>query len=122
MFRMYGRKVEILRYQIDYVESNPVEEEEARNITVYAPTEEEANALAEMYGGTVTPLEIEDDAWMDGIEVDDVPNTRGAALEIYQMGEEAYLAMKANPTDEQRIVALESALVALMKMNMNMGE
>lgn len=118
MFRMYGKKVEILRYQIDYVESNPVEEEEARNITVYAPTEEEANALAEMYGGTVTPLEPEDDAWMDGVEVDDVPNTRAAALEIYRMGEEAYNKLKAKPNEEQRIEALESALVAMMKMNM----
>lgn len=118
MFRMYGRKVEILRYLIDYVESSPMEDEEPRNITVYAPTEEEANALAEMYSGKVTPLEPGDDAWMDGIEVDDVPNTRAAALEIYRMGEEAYNKLKAKPSEEQRIEALESAFVALMKMNM----
>lgn len=121
MFRMYGRKVEILRYRINYTETDPMGNE-PRNIAIYAPTKEEADELAKLHNGTVTPLEPEDDAWMDGIEVDDVPNTRGVALEIYQMGQEAYLAMKAKPTEEQRIVALESALVALMKMNMNMGE
>lgn len=115
MFRMYGRKVEILKYSISYVENDEQKIE-------YAATEEEANEISKRVNGTIIQLKTENDVWMDGIEVDDVPNTREAALEIYQMGEEDYLAMKAKPTDEQRIVALESALVALMKMNMNMGE
>lgn len=114
MFRMYGRKVEILRYQIDYVESNPVEEEEARNITVYAPTEEEANALAEMYGGTVTPLEPEDDIWMDGIEVDDVPDTYNEAVRIYNFGKDNYYFEKNKPTELERLGALESALLSML--------
>ena len=117
MFRMYGRKVEILRYRINYTETDPMGNE-PRNIALYAPTKEEADKLAKLHNGTVTTLELEDDAWMDGIEVDDVPNTRGAALEIYQMGEEAYSKLKAKPSEEQRIEALESAFVTMMKMNM----
>lgn len=117
MFRMYGKKVEILRYRINYTETDPMGNE-PRNIAIYAPTKEEADELAKLHNGTVTLLEPEDDAWMDGVEVDDVPNTRAAALEIYRMGEEAYNKLKAKPNDEQRIEALESALVAMMKMNM----
>lgn len=117
MFRMYGRKVEILRYQINYTETDPTGNE-SRNIAIYTPTKEEADELAKLHNGTVTPLELEDDAWMDGIEVDDVPNTRTAALGIYRMGEEAYNKLKIKPSEEQRIETLESALVALMKMNM----
>lgn len=77
MFRMYGRKVEILKYQISYTK-----DEEER--TDYAASEEEAQEIADRVGGTVSALQSEDDAWMDGIEVDDVPDTYAAAMQIYQ--------------------------------------
>lgn len=77
MFRMYGRKVEILKYQVSYTEN-----EEQR--TDYAASEEEANEIAARVNGTVTALEAGDDAWMDGIEVADVPDTYGEAMRIYQ--------------------------------------
>lgn len=113
MFRMYGRKVEVLRYLINYTETDPMGNE-PRNIAIYAPTKEEADELAKLHNGTVTPLELEDDAWMDGIVVDDVLDTRSAAMDIYLMGEEAY-KLKIKPTNTQRIEALESALIAMMK-------
>ena len=77
MFRMYGRKVEILKYQVSYQEN-----EEER--TDYAVSEEEANEIAERVNGTVSSLTDSGDAWMDGIEVDDVPDTYAAAMQIYQ--------------------------------------
>ena len=77
MFRMYGRKVEILKYQISYQEN-----EEER--TDYAVSEEEANEIAERVNGTVSALPDSGDAWMDGIEVDDVPDTYAEAMRIYQ--------------------------------------
>ena len=110
MFRMYGRIVEILKYQVSYTKNE-------EDIIQYTVSEEEANEIAQHFNGTVTQLELSDDAWMDGIEVDDVPNTRGAALEIYQMGEEDYNKLKAKPSEEQRIEALESAMLSMMGVN-----
>ena len=83
MFRMYGRTVQVLKYQITYTEN---EEEQID----YAASEEEANEIAQRTGGTVTALDMSDDAWMDGIEVADVPDTYGEAMEIYHAGESAY--------------------------------
>lgn len=107
MFRMYGRKVEILKYQVSYQEN-----EEQR--TDYTMTEDEANEIAERVNGTVTALESEDDAWMDGIEVDDVPDTYAEAMRIYQLGESAYKEALKKPKDEARLAALESAMLAIM--------
>ena len=107
MFRMYGRKVEILKYQISYTEN-----EEQR--TEYAATEDEANEIVERVNGTVTALEAGDDAWMDGIEVDDVPDTYAEAMKVYEAGEAAWLAAQNQPTEAERLAALESAMLAMM--------
>lgn len=85
MFRMYGRTVEVLHYKIDYTE-----DEEQR--TDYAATEDEANEIAKNTGGVVSALSASDDEWMDGMEVDDVPDTYGEAMRIYGLGESAYTA------------------------------
>lgn len=84
---MYGRKIEVLHYQIDYAEDN-----EKR--TDYAATEEEANELSRMTGGTVSTLPQSDDEWMDGLVVDDVPDTYGEAMHIYALGKTAYAEEK----------------------------
>lgn len=107
MFRMYGNRVEVLKYQISYTEY-----EEQR--TDYAATEEEANAISDRVNGTVSALPASDDAWMDGIEVADVPDTYGEAVRIYQMGQAAYEAENKHPTAEERLAALESAMIAMM--------
>lgn len=77
MFRMYGRTVQVLHYQVNYTQNE-------REETVYAATEQEAQETARLLGGTVTALETEDDAWMDGIEVKDVSDTYAEAMRIYQ--------------------------------------
>lgn len=107
MFRMYGRTVEILRYQISYTEN-----EEQR--TDYALTEEEANEIAGRVSGTVSALEAGDDAWMDGMKVADVPDTYGEAVRIYQMGQAAYEAENKQPALPERIAALETAMLAMI--------
>lgn len=107
MFRMYGRKVEILKYSISYVENDEQKIE-------YAATEEEANEISEKVNGTITQLETEDDIWMDGIEVDDVPDTYNEAVRIYNLGKDNYYFEKNKPTELERLGALESALLSML--------
>lgn len=107
MFRMYGRKVETLKYSISYVENDEQKIE-------YAATEEEANEISEKVNGTITQLEAEDDIWMDGIEVDDVPDTYNEAIKIYNLGKDKYYFEKNKPTELERLGALESALLSML--------
>ena len=107
MFRMYGRKVEILKYSISYVENDEQKIE-------YAATEEEANEISEKVNGTITQLEAENDIWMDGVEVDDVPDTYNEAIRIYNLGKDNYYFEKNKPTELERLGALESALLSLL--------
>lgn len=107
MFRMYGRKVEILKYSISYVENDEQKIE-------YAATEEEANEISEKVNGTITQLEDEDDIWMNGIEVDDVPDTYNEAIGIYNLGKDKYYFEKNKPTELERLGALESALLSML--------
>lgn len=102
-FRMYGRIIEINRYSVtsqEPISVNSLLEEEnaiaafseqapAEDVN-YFPTQEEANAFAESTGGTVTPLNTSGYEWLDGIEVDDVPDTMTKAIEIYEAGQTAY--------------------------------
>lgn len=107
MFRMYGRKVETLKYSISYVENDEQKIE-------YATTEEEANEISEKVNGTITQLEAEDDIWMDGVEVDDVPDTYNEAIRIYNLGKDNYYFEKNKPTELERLGALESALLSML--------
>lgn len=107
MFRMYGRIVQVLRYQVDYTRDE-------REETVYAATEQEAQDAAQMLGGTVTALPPDNDEWMDGLEVADVPDTYGEAVCIREMGQAAYEAAKNKPDAETRLAALESAMLSMM--------
>lgn len=107
MFRMYGRKVETLKYSISYVENDEQKIE-------YAATEEEANEISEKVNGTITQLEAEDDIWMEGIEVGDVPDTYNEAIRIYNLGKDNYYFEKNKPTELERLGALESALLSML--------
>lgn len=104
MLRMYGRIVQILRYQSTSTDGR-------EPITHYAPTREEAAAL----GSNVQPLPLEDDAWMDGLEVADVPDTMAEALKIRDMGQTAYLALLKRQ-EQQDPEALHAASVDLMDL------
>ena len=83
MFRMYGNRVEILRYQVDYTENE-------EQFTTYAATEEEADEIAKYCNGVKSSLPTSDDEWMDGLEVADVPDTYAEAMRIYSLGEQEY--------------------------------
>ena len=98
MFRMYGRKVEILKYQISYTDT---ESDDQR--TDYAASEEEAREIAARVNGTVSALPDGDDAWMDGIEVADVPDTYAEALRILDFGKEAYEKEKQDAADKDSL-------------------
>lgn len=113
MFRMYGRIVQILRYQYTTTELCPDENGEfvEGNVTHYAPTAVEAAALGE----NVQPLPLESDEWMDGLEVADVPDTMGEAIKIRDMGQTAYLAL-LKQQEQQAPDALHAASVDLMEM------
>lgn len=107
MFRVYGRTVEVYHFRVDYTEDE-------KQRTDYCTTEEEANAIAERTGGTVTELAPGDDAWMDGIEVADVEDTYGEAVRVFEAGEAAWLAAQNQPTDGDRLSALEAAMLSMM--------
>lgn len=109
MFRMHGQLVQVLKYQINYTEAEDP-------LTCFATTLEEANEIASRVNGTVTELELEDDTWMDGIEVADVPDTYAEAQKIYSSGEQAYLDSLSLPTESERLSALESAMLSMMTM------
>ena len=96
MFRMYGRKVEILKYQVFYQENE-------KRRTDYAASKEEAQEIAARAGGSVSALTPGDDAWMDGIEVADVPNTYGEAMRVYEAGEAAY--REQHPSEKELKIA-----------------
>ena len=104
MLRMYGRIVQILHYQ-----STSTNGEET--ITLYVPTQEEAAALGE----NVQPLPLEDDAWMDGLEVADVPDTMAEALKIRDMGQTSYQSLLKRQ-EQQAPEALHAASADLMDL------
>ena len=114
-FRMYGRIIEINRYSVTYQEqfptfSQPDGEETPQQESIehieYVPTQEEANAVAERTGGTVTTLDTTTYEWLDGIEVADVPDTFAEAVKIYEMGQAAYQELLNTPTPEEDTMAM----------------
>lgn len=108
MFRMYGNCVEILRYQIEYVEN-----EEQR--IEYAVTEEEANEITQRYNGVKSMLPPSGDEWMDGLEVEDVPDTYAEAMKICALGEEAY-KQQVEDTKKQGLAQLRADIDFLSAM------
>lgn len=113
MFRMYGRIVQILRYQSTSTEPRPTEDGgmEEETVTHYAPTAEEASALGE----NVHPLPLEADEWMDGLEVADVPDTMSEAIKIRDMGQTAYLSF-LKQQEQQKPASLHAASADLMEL------
>lgn len=104
MFRMYGNRVEVLRYQVVYTENE-------EQITAYAATKEEADEIAQRYNGLKCALAPSDDEWMDGLEVADVPDTYAEAVRVYQSGKSAYLNSLHIPSAESSAVIMMKALL-----------
>ena len=109
-FRMYGRKIEIYRYKVDYTatEETPDLAEGAESIsfpaTVYFTNREEAQGFATENEGTLTEIDTTAYQWLNGIVVADVPNTYAEALKIYELGQDGYermLAFEASKKNEQ---------------------
>lgn len=114
-FRMYGRIIEINRYAVTYQEQFPslpqpdgeeTPEQEPTERIEYVPTQEEADAVAERTGGTVTTLDTTTYEWLDGIEVVDVPDTFSEAVKIYEMRQAAYQELLNTPTPEEDTMAM----------------
>ncbi len=94
-FRMHGRIVQTFRYSVKYTISAENEAGIERiEMTDYTPSYDEAMYLSEKYGGKVFMLSAVSYGWIEGVEVPDVPDTMKAAMEIYDMGKDAYLAKK----------------------------
>lgn len=103
-YRMYGRIVELCRWQVTYTEFD-------REMVAYCPTEEEADTIVARTGGVKTALDTEGYDWIDGIETDDVPDTMAAAREIIRQGRSAYLNRLHIPTAEASAVALMRSIL-----------
>lgn len=118
-FYMLGRIIQIHRYKVDYSEKLPFLDDKGKPIiesrTECCNTEEQAQALAEATGGTITALDSAAYEWLDGIEVDDVPDTYAVAERIYEAGQAAYEAEKSKPTPEE-IIASQGEQITDLQM------
>ena len=88
-FRMYGRIVQLNRWRVNY-------EQGGEPVTECYPTEAEADAAAQRTGGTKTAIDVTGDEWIDGMEVDDVPQPMTEALRIYNEGQAALIRQQRN--------------------------
>lgn len=108
MFRMCGRIVELLHYKVDYITiqreelQTGIKESEVNEYRCFT-TKEEADLFSSKVNGTVSELPTESDAWMDGIEVADVPDTYAEALRILDIGKEAYEKEKQDAADKDSL-------------------
>lgn len=105
-FRLYGRTIELYRFQVSYTEACEDTKgtlSEVERLEAY-PSREEADAVAERRGGTVTAIDTAEHDWLDGLEMPDVPDTYGEAVKVFEMGQAAYaqkLLLEANAKREQ---------------------
>lgn len=103
-FRMYGEIVEIYRYKIDYTQQTGLEGEPVA-VTEYAPTQEEAQAIAAQRSGAVTELDTSSYEWMDGLTF----ATRDEAKAAFDLGEAGYAAK----VQEEQAMSLEAQVTDL---------
>lgn len=94
-FSMLDRIIQIHRFCVSYVEqltkvkNGAILTDDIQRVQ-HCHAQEEADALAERTGGSIAVLDTAAYDWLDGIEVADVPDTYAAAVEIYEMGREAW--------------------------------
>lgn len=120
-FRMYGRLIEIYRYQVDYKENiDEVDEdgnvvEKQVSFTDYFPTKEMAEDVAVLKKGKILELDSTSYEWLDKIEVDDVPDTYAEAVKIFEMGENTYKEKSEKPSVEEELAVLNEKLNSLLR-------
>lgn len=133
-FRMYGRIVQVLRFEVSYTLErakrihtdkavlSPTTEVTREAMIEQFPTREEAESFALKRNGTITELDSSAYEWMDGIEVADVPDTFAEAIRIYEMGQEAYEAeLNADPEADRDELLFDLAYrLALLEMGVTM--
>ncbi len=105
--RTLGNTVQLCRWQVDYTMNNP--DETTTPMTEYVPTEEEADALINMYGGTKLMIDTVGDEWIDGITVVSLDQAR----EIAAKGEVAYKQSLAKKDYAGQLEDLQLALAEL---------
>lgn len=84
MIRICGNKVEIIKYKIntnDY----------SRILSPYATSVEEAEEKNGIINGVIENLQLEDDAWMDGLVIEDCYDVSKEVYRIKELGQEKYL-------------------------------
>jgi hypothetical protein len=107
IFRMYGNRVQVNRYQVDYIVTLPGEEGKPVETAVSRgfPTLAEAEAVNNQYNGTLKELDAAPYLWLDGLEFQNFDEARKAM----EMGEKAY--KKAQ--EEQEAAKPESQITDL---------
>lgn len=103
--RMKGYVCQLCRWQVTY-------QSLGHEVTEYVPTEAEADALVQLYGGTKTALDTAADEWADGITVPETsirPKTDAEA--IIARGKSAYLNSQAIPSADRSAVEMMRRLL-----------
>ena len=106
MFRLYGNILQVLKFKIDYTISQTIEtvntivcpdnpdcvqneivsQTITKNMSDYAVTETEANAIAKKFNGSISKLDTQNYDWLDGLTFNSIDD----ALKAFEMGEQAY--------------------------------
>ena len=101
MFRMLGKKVELIRYKITWQEDGQEMQEDC--ISEGHKNEVEQKLTAKNIDFTTEAIDQTDNEWFDGLEFDSYDK----ALAVFSQGEQAYLQEKQRQelTDNLRLRA-----------------
>ena len=88
MFRMFGKKVELIRYTITWQEDG--QEMQENCISEEHKNEVEQKLTTKNIDFTAEAIDQTDNEWFDGLEFDSYDE----ALEVFNKGEQAYLQEK----------------------------
>ena len=101
MFRMLGKKVELIRYKITWQEDGQEMQEDC--ISEEHKNEVEQKLTTKNIAFITEAIDQTDNEWFDGLEFDSYDE----ALEVFNKGEQAYLQEKAvqELTDNLRLRA-----------------
>lgn len=88
MFRMLGKKVELIRYKVTWQEDEQEMQEDC--ISEGHKNEVEQSLTAKNINFTTEAIDQTDNEWFNGLEF----NSYDKALEVFNKGEQAYLQVK----------------------------
>lgn len=120
-FFMIGNTIHVTRATVNYHDFFPVKNEDGDSSEMREETctksfgsVRQANDFANRVNGTVTALDTTDYEWMDGIVIEGpTTNPMIQAIEIYNMGREAWEAKQNAPSTEDRMAQLEADIAYL---------